>query len=443
MRRILIAAAAAMVASAPVQANELARVYDMALTNDTQLRAAQHAYDAAAEARPQAQGALLPNLGAQASIGKIDQTSRFSGTGNIPPQVTDTTTDSWGVQVTLPVYDHSLWVRLSQSKDRIAAAQATLSAAQQSLALRVTQAYFNVLGATDSLRFAKAENKAVGRQLEQAQKRFEVGLSAITDVHEAQARYDLTVSQMLDAEQQLRNAKDALVEITGGAIEATAPLREDIPLVGPSPASVQEWIDTANTANLDLLAASINANIAKKDVRANRAAHFPTLNLVGQYGEGSQGSNQPGISEIENESQTITLTLNVPIYSGGITQSRVRQARSTHEQRLAELEGTRRSIERQVRNAFQGVETGVARVKALKQAVVSNTTALEASETGLKVGARTAVDVLNAQRELYRAQRDYARARYDYLISVLQLKQAAGQLTEADLLQIDKLLVAG
>lgn len=443
MRRILIAAAAAMAASAPVQANELARVYEMALTNDTQLRAAQHAYDAAAEARPQAQGALLPNFGAQASIGKIDQTSRFSGSGNIPPQVTDTTTDSWGVQLTMPIYDHSLWVRLSQSKDRIAAAQATLTAAQQSLALRVTQAYFNVLGATDSLRFAKAEHKAVGRQLEQAQKRFEVGLSAITDVHEAQARYDLTVSQMLDAEQQLRNAKDALVEITGGTIEATAPLREDIPLVGPTPASVQEWIDTANTANLDLLAASINANIAKKDVRANRAAHYPTLSLVGQYGEGSQGSNQPGISEIENESQTITLTLNVPIYSGGITQSRVRQARSTHEQRLAELEGIRRSVERQVRNAFQGVETGVARVKALKQAVVSNTTALEASETGLKVGARTAVDVLNAQRELYRAQRDYARARYDYLISVLQLKQAAGQLTEADLLQIDKLLVAG
>lgn len=440
MRRILIAAAVAGMASSNVNANELARVYDLALTNDTQLRAAQHAYDAASEARPQARGALLPTLGAQASYGKVDQTTSFPDANPPrPDSVTDTNTNSWGVQLSLPVYDHSRWVQLSQSKDRVAAAQASLQAAQQSLALRVTQAYFNVLGANDSLRFAQAENKAISRQLDQAKKRFEVGLSAITDVHEAQARYDLTVSQMLEAEQQLRNAKDALAEITGGQTVDLAPLNEDIPLRGPNPNSVDAWIEAAQLGNLDLLAAQINANISKKDVRVNRAGHYPTLNLVGQYSEGEQ--NQPGIGNLENESQTITLTLNVPIYSGGVTQSRVRQSRSVYEQRLAELEGTRRTVERQVRNAFQGVQTGVARVKALKQAVVSNSTALEASETGLKVGARTAVDVLNAQRELFRAQRDYARARYDYLISILQLKQAAGQLTQADLMEIDRLLV--
>ena len=172
-------------------------------------------------------------------------------------------------------------------------------------------------------------------------------------------------------------------------------------------------------------------------MKINRAGHYPTLGMQGTY---SVDRGQSFFTE--QEDQRVVVALDIPVYSGGATQSRVRQTRSIFQQRLAELEGTRRSVERQVRNAFQGVETGAARVKALKQAVVSNTTALEASETGLKVGARTAVDVLNAQRELYRAQRDYARARYDYLISVLQLKQAAGQLTETDLLQIDKLLVA-
>ena len=434
MRRILIAAAAAMAASAPVQANELARVYDMALTNDTQLRAAQHAYDAAAEAQPQATAALLPQLSGRVYYGQGETDQTITGQ---PNRVVETEPHGYSATLNLSLYSHANWLTKSQASDRIKVAAAQLRSAQQELALRVTQAYFNVLAAQDSLRFSKAENTAVNRQLEQAQKRFEVGLSAITDVHEAQARYDLTVSQLLQAEQDLRNAKDALIEITGGSASDLAPLKAEFALGRPAPATVDEWIKAANENNLSLISSRLNVQIAKLDMKINRAGHYPTLGMQGTY---SVDRGQSFFTE--QEDQRVVVALDIPVYSGGATQSRVRQTRSIFQQRLAELEGTRRSVERQVRNAFQGVETGAARVKALKQAVVSNTTALEASETGLKVGARTAVDVLNAQRELYRAQRDYARARYDYLISVLQLKQAAGQLTETDLLQIDKLLVA-
>ena len=434
MRNLLIAASAALFAAMPAQANELVRVYEQALTNDTQLRSAEHALAAAREARPQARGALLPTLGAQGTVGQSVQQNTFNPGGPQPEE--DTETNSYGISLNLSVYDHANWMRLSQSRDRLQAAEATYRSAHQNLALRVTQAYFNVLAAKDTLRFATAENTAVERQLEQARKRFEVGLSAITDVHEAQARYDLTVSQKLDAEQQLRNTQDALIEITGGSAERLVSLQEEFPLSGATPDDGNQWIEAALNNNLDLVAARINTNIAKKDIGINRAGHYPTLDLAGTYGKRESGGFVS-----ESESQDVTLTLTVPIYSGGVTQSRVRQASSTHQQRLAELEGTRRSVERQVRNAFQGVQTGVARVKALKQAVISNTTALDASETGLRVGARTAVDVLNAQRELFRAQRDYSRARYDYLISILSLKQAAGQLTARDLAEIDQLLV--
>ena len=451
MHRLLLATGLAVATAGPVSANELIRVFELAEQNDTVFQAARHQRDAAIEARPQARAALLPQLNASAFETRGTTTNTFttvdqgSGQPVTIEQENDGGSNGWTVSASLSVYDHANWLRFSQAGDTVAAAQAQYRAAEQDLALRTVTAYFNVLGARDTLRFATAENRAVERQLEQAKKRFEVGLSAITDVHEAQARYDLTVSQKLDAEQALQNARDALVEVTGVPLENYAPLREDIPLAGPNPEDVQAWIDTALENNLSLIAARYNEKIAAKDKRINRAGHYPTLTLTGAefYRESTQFIPGAGNFPNEAEGNQVTLTLDLPIFSGGLTQSRVRQAHSTLLQRQAELTGTRRSVERQVRNAYQGVITGVSRVKALKQAVVSNTTALDASETGLKVGARTAVDVLNAQRELFRAQRDYARARYDYLINVLQLKQAAGQLMFKDVLEIDRLLVAG
>ena len=448
MQRLLLAAGLALAIVHTAAANELIRVFELAERNDPTMQAARYAREAALEARPQARAALLPQINASAFETRGTTTNTFTANQDGTPRSqsidSDAKSDGWSATLSLPVYDHALWLRLAQSGDSVAAAQARYRAAEQDLAVRTARAYFDVLAAQDSLRFAEAEKKAVSRQLEQARKRFEVGLSAITDVHEAQARYDLTVSQQLEADQQLRNARDALQEITGQPVERFAPLQEQIPLRGPDPDDVQAWLDVAREHNLDLIAARFQEKLAERDVRISRAGHYPTLTLNGSYFEQESTQFVFGLGNFpaQAEGDRVTLTLNLPVFSGGLTQSRVRQAHQIHRQREAELTGVLRSVERQVRNAYQGVLTGVARVRALKQAVVSNTTALDASETGLRVGARTAVDVLNAQRELYRAQRDYSRARYDYLLSVLQLKQAAGQLVFKDLLEIDRLLAA-
>ncbi|MES0874552.1 TolC family outer membrane protein [Sinimarinibacterium sp. HSW-8] len=420
-------------------ANDLMRVYALAVQNDASFRAARHARDAAIEARPQARAALLPQIGG--SYGYSE--SREKGTEafqNLPETPIDRDSTNRGLTITLnqAVFDWAAFQRLRQSGEQVALANTTLRNAEQQLLLRTAEAYFAVLSATDALRSSQAEQQAVERQLEQAKKRFEVGLSAITDVQEAQARYDLTVARVLEAEQALAQAREALTEITGEATAGIAPLREEFPLPTPQPTEVGHWVEAAKQGNLDVLAARHAAEIAARGVDVARSGHLPTLGAQLQYqdftAEGSRFSGQ-------TESESVTLQLNVPIFAGGATRSGVRQAIATREQRRSELDAQERLVERNTRDAYQGVVTGAARVKAFKQAVVSSRTALQASETGLEVGTRTAVDVLNAQQQLYAAERDYLRSRYDYLLAVLRLKAATGRLTDADLREIDRLLI--
>jgi outer membrane protein len=421
-------------------ANELTRIYQLAVENDTQLRAAKGARDAAIAADPQARGALLPQLNGAAAAGQRETTTEVSGGPTPGTDESDTDYERFSVTLRQALFDAAAWNRWQQADAQGAAAWATYRIAEQGLALRVTEAYFGLLGAADSVRFADAEKKAVERQLELAKKRFEVGLSAITDVQEAQARYDLTVAQMIEAEQALANAQVVVSEITGAGDARVVPLKEEIPLVGPNPDSVNEWLKSASEKSLEIRLASAQVRAAREGVDASRAGHYPTLSFVGQYVEATDSAFFGQTVDTETEQTQIGLELNVPIFAGGSTQAGVNAAQGTLEQRRAELEGKKRQVERNTKNSYQGVIAGVSRVKALKQAVVSNTTALEASEVGLEVGARTAVDVLNAQRELYRAQRDYSRSRYDYLLNILRLKQASGQLGPKDLNEIDALL---
>lgn len=415
------------------QANELLRLYQQALQSDTQLQAAAAARDAAKQANPQAFAALLPQINAGYQVSKtFDDTKSSTGFSFKGDYI------SRGLSLTLDqaLYNREAFARLKQSDSRGALADASYRNTQQTLALRVTTAYFNLLAAADSLRFAEAEREAVERSLEQARQRFEVGLSAITDVQEAQARYDLTVAQKIQAEQVLASTRESLSEIVGPVPVAIAPLTDTIPLRNPAPEDVSSWVRAALENNPNLVSAQLQAEIAEKDIEIGRSGHYPTLGLQAQVSEGEQG----GRFSSEQTQESVSLQLRVPIYAGGAVSSQVDAARSLHKQRQAELEAARRQAERQTKDAYQGVLTGIALVKAQKQAVVSNVTALESSEVGLQVGARTAIDVLNAQRELYRAQRDYSRARYDYLLNVLRLKLAAGRLNEADLAEIDVLL---
>ncbi|MGQ0530878.1 MAG: TolC family outer membrane protein [Panacagrimonas sp.] len=422
-------------------ANELQRVYEQALRQDMQLQAARYGRDAALEARPQARAALLPQI--NSSYGYIDQSetgtegASFSGAGE---QTVDRDSISKALTVSLDqaVFDWAAFKRYDQAGDQAALAQVQYRNAEQALLLRATESYFTVLSAADTLGLARAEKTAVERQLELAKRRFDVGLSAITDVQEAQARYDLTVAQEISADQQLASAREALAEITGASTSKVVPLQPEIPLRLPDPATVDPWLATARQNNLDLLAAGLQADIAAKGVGVARAGHLPTVGAQAQYQDAeTSGGRFTG----ETETETLGLEVRLPLFAGLATRSRVNQARATQAQFEAQRDGTLRAVERRTRDAYLAVMSGVARVKALKQAVLSSTTALEASETGLEVGTRTAVDVLNAQRDLYGAQRDYSSARYDYLLSILRLKSAAGTLAAADLQEIDALLV--
>ncbi len=430
------------------QANDLMRVYDLAVENDTTYRAARYARDASVEAKPQARAVLLPQLTADYNYGYADTTGTVQQQ-DINPDTGETsvvtreignygTDETISVTLTQSLFSLESWRRLQQADRQVALAQAVYRSEEQGLLLRTSEAYFAVLGARDALRSTQAEKEAVERQLEQASKRFEVGLSAITDVQEAQARYDLTVATELEAQLALSAAERALAEITGGSPGEVASLQEDIPLPAPNPDSADQWVQAASESNLDLLAAQLNFDIAARGVQVAKAGHLPTVGVQGSYRD---NTSESGSFPQDTESSSVILGVTVPLFSGGSTQSLVRQAIATREQRGAQREGAGRLVERTTRDAYQGVVTGSARVKALKQAVISNTTALEASETGLEVGTRTAVDVLNAQQQLYLAQRNFYQSRYDYLLSVLRLKAAAGRLNPLDLQEIDRLLV--
>ena len=430
---------AALVAPSVASANELTRVYDLALQNDTTLRAAVGARESVVETLPQARGALLPQLSGQGTFTEGDSTQTFNGVS----EDSDDETTLLTLSLRQALFDAAAWNRWQQADANATAAEATYRIAEQSLVLRATEAYFNVLAAADSMRFADAEKQAVERSLELAKKRFEVGLSAITDVQEAQARYDLTVAQMIEAEQALLSAKLSLTEMTGAADARIVPLKDEIPLLGPNPDSVADWVKAAAEGNLEIRVARAQAEAAAQGIDLSRAGHYPTLALIGEQRKLEDTGVVFGVPAVQElDKLSYGLQVNVPIFAGGSTQAGVNAAKGLHQQRVAELDGRRRTVERTTRNAYQGVIAGVSRVKALKQAVLSNTTALEASEVGLEVGARTAIDVLNAQRELYRAQRDYSRSRYDYLLNILRLKSAAGQLTAKDLNEIDALLGA-
>ena len=453
-----VAALAAGFCATTAQANALLEVYGQALANDKTFSAAQFGRDAALQARPLAIANLLPQIGGQGSLTRTDSTNSgtdadFGGTGSASfTQDRESDARAYSVSLTQSVFDWSVIQKLRQSTDQVALAETGFRAAQQDLILRVATAYFNVLAASDTLRFSQAENQAVGRQLEQSKQRFEVGLSAITDVQEAQARYDLTVASLINAETALSSARRVLAEISGGTDQAAAAVPEDVPLAGPDPQTPATWIEAARKDNLNVLSARLQAEIARKDVSIARAGHLPTLGIQAGYSNSSAdvtttttsgGLSGTSTSPSDSDGTSIALVAKLPLFAGGAVRASVKAASSTSSQRQAQLESAVRTAERTTGDAYQGVLAGIARVKAFKQAVLSSKTALEASEVGLQVGARTSIDVLNAQQQLYAAERDYARARYDYLLSVLNLKLAAGRLGEADLAEIDRLLIGG
>ena len=406
-----------LVATWQAVAENLLEVFESALESDPEFLAAGADNRAAQEIRPQARAGLLP----EASLS-------FTSQWNERQPQPDTRSDNLTLNVEQPIWRRDRRIAIDQADSRIARADALYAAARQDLMVRVAERYFGVLEAEDELGFARATLEAFEQQLEQSRQRFEVGLIPITDVEEAKAGFDLSKAQLIAAENALDIAREALRETTGAYQEKLAPLTE-MPLVTPEPEDIDEWTEIALDRNPRLLAARHDTETARREIRRIQAGHSPVLDAVGSIGLNDSGSSPTG----ETRRTNVGLRLSFPLYRGGSILSRTRESRHRYQRTLDVLERERRRAQRETRGAYLGVESGISRVRALEQAVRSSRAAAEAIEAGFQVGTRTSVDVLDAQRDLFRARRDLSEARYGYVLDVLRLKRAAGTLSEDDL----------
>ncbi len=416
-----------------VRADDLISVYKLALVSDPQYQAAIEAHSAALEVVPQARSALLPNIGIGGNVSRERYDPRKEGDTSF------STNQTYSIGLRQPLYQRERFLQLQQADSLVAQADATLIAARQELILRVATRYFLVLGANDNVEFVQADKKAIERTLDQAKQRFAVGLAAITDTLEAQARYDIAVSNEINAEQLLADTEEALRELTGELPVSPEILKPEIPMLKPDPASQDKWVAAAGEQNPLILAAMAAAEVAKQEIQVKNSGHYPRLDATADYTY--LDNTFGGIQPLERNDAAIGLELNIPIYQGGLVSSQTRQSRYEYNQAMEELVKQRRATERQTRDNYRGVIAGISKVEALNNAVISNEKALEGAQAGFDVGTRAIIDVLNTQRDLLAARRDYARSRYDYLLDTLELKQAAGILAATDLAQMNELLI--
>lgn len=432
-------------------AADLMEVYQKALTSDPQIREADANRLAARESRPQAWAALLPQLNGlgQYNRDKPNGTFTYIDTNTAlylsAPSTSDTTTKYWQLQLNQTVFQWDQWVALKRSSSEVAQAEADYRSAQQNLVLRVAQRYFDVLAAEDTLHAQESALEAITRQLEQAEKRFEVGLIAITDVEEAKAAHDIGSADVIAAKRALASAQELLREVTGEKYDALARPGEVIPLRTPEPQDENQWVETSMQQNLALISSRLANDIARDDIHAAFGGHLPSVSLAVTKSNtdvtGSHtvaGQTSPADSNFDDD--LLLLQVRVPIFASGGTQSRVRQAEYRYRAASERYTRTARETERAARDAYLGVLSEMSRVTALKQALESTTTALKATEAGYEVGTRTAVDVLQGRRLLVQAETNYLRSRYDYLLNAIRLKLAAGNLEEKDIGEINSWL---
>ena len=428
--------------SSLANAEDLLSVYQQAQANDPVVLGAHAQYLATEEGIEQARAVLLPQISGSASYtdGKGDSLEEDENK-NIFVATSDTENFTYGATLSMELYRHSTWLRLDNAKKLAHQSDISYQVAKQDLIVRVTEAYFNVLSAKDDLEFSIAEKAAIERQLEQTKQRFSVGLTAITDVHEAQAQYDNAVTDEIRAENNVFNSEEALRVITNIYPRDLSILNtERFGTSRPSPDSANEWQQTAEAKNLDLIAEKINVDIAKENINIARSGHYPSLDLNGSINSSDTDVNSFNSPALD--SQSIGITLTVPIYSGGAISSSVRQAQSNYVVASQNLEQSHRNVVRNTRNAYNTVIAAVSAIKSLEQAVVSAESALKATEAGFEVGTRTIVDVLDSTRNLYNAKRNLSSTRYTYIQNVLALKRAGGTITDQDLKDINKGLMA-
>lgn len=431
----------ALCVTTPARSADLLDVYKQAQSADAVYASARAAWVATQEKLPQARSGLLPSLSLSGSTQYNDRDISFRDP-TIVGSSSRFNANALSLSLTQPVYRRQNVVAFEQGKTQVDQADAVLSLAAQDLITRTAQAYVDVLLARDNVAFAGAQKTAIAEQLTQAKISFQVGTVTITDTHEAQARYDLAVSQEIVAQSDLEVKQRALELLINKNTPTLAPLGA-LQLISPEPAALDKWVEEARTANPQVRAAESNWTLAEQEVKRNRGAHYPTLDAFAGYSRNASGVGTLGGPGTDINNRNIGLQLAVPIYQGGLVNSRVREAIANQEKARQDLENTRRSSELQARQNYLGVTSGMAQVKALEAALTSSQSALDSTRLGREVGVRTQVDVLNAQQQIFSARRDLAQAKYNYIMSTLKLKAAVGRLSEADVVAVNAWLERG
>ena len=438
MRKTLIATFITGVClSLQAQSADLLQIYQEALANDQVFASARASLNAGQEKIVQGRALLLPTINLNGNNNRVTQNIE-QASGLTPTN--EYRGNSYSVTLSQPLLRWANWEQYQQGKLQTAASDAQFAQAQQDLIVRVSQAYFDVLTSQDALASIQAQKIAITEQLASAKRNFEVGTATITDTHEAQARYDLAIAQEFAGINDLEIKRSALQQIIGKPAGDLAALRAGVKLNSPQPADIDTWVSSAEKQNYNVASAELSLEIAKREINRNRAVHLPTLDLVASKAHSTQSAVLTATGALATNTSTIGVQWTIPLFSGFGVDSKVREAIALENKSRADLDNVRRTAAQGARQAFFGVNNGLAQVKALEAAEVSSQSALESNRLGYQVGVRINIDVLNAQQQLFSTRRDLAKARYDTMMNGLKLKAAAGSLKEEDLKIVNGLL---
>lgn len=445
---ILLISTGLLLGTPALQAENLYDIYQLAVDNDPVMKASAAQLRSEQETANLAKGQLLPHIYLTASYGKEDSDSTQKSSGNSIVSQSDTTDSGISVILTQPLFTMDAWYAFRSGKRLSEKAEIEFASNQQSLILRTIDAYLYVLRIRNNLASSIAEEQAIKQQLDQTRQRFDVGLVAITDVHESQSAHDLARTARLANEGNLSIALENLTLLTGKSHTGIDNLSEMLPVSSPDPVGMDQWVSLASSGNYDLKKTEVATEAARYNARSAESRHYPALSLNANYTDGKSSGLREGENlgttykfddfEADSNSSTVALVLTVPLYSGGIVSASRRQAYANLDVARESLDGLKRTVTQQTRAQYIAVETNIQKVAAFKQATVSAKSALDAVQAGYNVGTRNIVDVLAAQKNLFAAQRDYANSRYDYILSLMNLKKLAGKLTPADIQSINQ-----
>lgn len=435
LRYLTLSLAIASAFSVPAQAQSLVDLYDAARGFDASYQSAKAQYEASLYRAEQAKAGLLPSAGL--SLG-----ANRSNIGSDVPSIEKTFgSQSATVSASQPLYRPANVATAEQGKKSIEVAKAQLQAADQTLIVSVSQAYFDVLASADNLTFVQAQKAAVSEQLASAKRNFEVGTSTITDTREAQAKYDLVLAQEIAAENDLRVKKLALDQVTGKVGAAPKALALPVTIAPVSPDDVNRWVADSEQSHPSIRQAQLGLEVAQLETQKAQAGHKPTLDLVGSYSLTQNNGSASSAADYRTNVSSLGLNFNLPLFAGYAIQNRVKETLALEDKARNDLDGAKRGVAQATRSAFFGVESGLGQVKALEAAEASSQSALDATKLGYQVGVRINIDVLNAQTALFDTKAKLAKARYDVLLGGLKLRQANGTLKAEDLSSVNGLLV--